>query len=379
MISYKYKLYNNKRLKHLDNMKREACFVWNHALALQKRYYKLYGKYISATKMQKHFSKRIKRTYLHSQSLQEVLQRLDTAYNRFFKRTSKRPPRFKKHSDFHSFCYKQGGFTLCGNVLHINSVDKDYRFWLSRPWRGNIKNVRLKYSPKGEWYLYVVTDAISEPIAKSHNGASVGIDFGLKTYMTLSDGIIIDSPQYLKRSLSTLRGLSRSLSKKKKGSNHRNIAKRRLAAFHEHVANSRLDFHWKLAHALCREYDYIFIEDLNLNGMKKLWGRKVSDLAYGQFVGVLKQVAVKYRVIIHEIERYYPSSRLCECGYKNDSLSLSDRQWVCPRCGRIHDRDLNAAGNILRRGIYELGSDYKTFEAAADGLVASSTQESHVL
>ena len=108
MISYKYKLYKNKNTRHFDNMLRESCFVWNHALAMQKRYYRLYGKYISTTAMQKHFAKRIKRTYLHSQSLQEILQRLDKSYRRFFNHKAKRPPKFKKHKDFCSFCYKQG-------------------------------------------------------------------------------------------------------------------------------------------------------------------------------------------------------------------------------------------------------------------------------
>ena len=96
MISYKYKLYRTKHTRHLDNMLSEACFVWNHALSLQKRYYRLYGKYVSSARIQKHFAKRIKRTYLHSQSVQEVLQRLDTAYTRFFKHLAKRPPKYKK-------------------------------------------------------------------------------------------------------------------------------------------------------------------------------------------------------------------------------------------------------------------------------------------
>ena len=112
MISYKYKLYTNKNTKYLDSMLSEACYVWNHALALQKRYYKLYGKYISAVNMQKHFAKRIKRTFLHSQSVQEILQRLDKAYQRFFKHLSKRPPKFKRKREFTSFCYKQGGFVI---------------------------------------------------------------------------------------------------------------------------------------------------------------------------------------------------------------------------------------------------------------------------
>lgn len=131
MKTYEYKLYRTKKCKHLDNMLREACFVWNHALALQKRYYSLYKKYINVDKLQKHFTKRIHRNYMHSQSVQEVIQRLDASYKRFFKHKAKRPPKFKRHKAFTSFVFKQGGFIINGNVFHLNSVKKDFRFCYS--------------------------------------------------------------------------------------------------------------------------------------------------------------------------------------------------------------------------------------------------------
>ena len=96
--------------------------------------------------------------------------------------------------------------------------------------------------------------------------------------------------------------------------------------------------------------------------MTKLWGRKMNDLAHGSFVNILEQVAAKYGCIVHKIDKWFPSSKLCDCGYKNDNLSLNDRSWVCPQCGQIHDRDVHAAEMILRRGIYELTSDCKTLE-----------------
>ena len=213
MITYKYKLYTTKHTKHLDNMLREACFVWNHALSLQKHYYKLYGKHIQIGTLKKHFAKRITRTYLHSQSAQEILERLDKAYQRFFKHLAKRPPKFKKPSDFSSFCYKQGGFSLDGNVFCINSVKKDYKFSLSRPYDGNVKQVRVKRSRLNGYYICVITDANPQPLVKSHDGASAGIDFGLKTYMTLSDGNTVSHPQFLKHDLKALRKASRKHSR----------------------------------------------------------------------------------------------------------------------------------------------------------------------
>ena len=371
MISYKYKLYRTKNTRHLDNMLSEACFVWNHALSLQKRYYRLYGKYVSSARMQKHFAKRIRRTYLHSQSVQEVLQRLDAAYARFFKHLANRPPKYKKASDFASFCYKQGGFSLCGNVFHVNSVKKDYRFSLSRPYDGKVKQVRVRRSHLNEWYIYVVTDASPKSYTKTHDGASVGIDFGLKTYMAFSDGEKLSHPQFLKRGLRRLRKASEKHSRCAKGSNHREQARLALCRLHEHISDKRSDFQWKLAHDLCRRFDTMFIEDLNLSGMTRLWGRKMNDLAHGQFVRILEQVAAKYGCTVHRIDKWFPSSKLCDCGYKNDSLSLNDRTWVCPRCGQVHDRDVHAAEMILRRGIYELASNGKTIEPLGFEAVAS--------
>ena len=290
---------------------------------------------------------------------------MDDAYKRFFKHLATRPPKFKRHKDFKSFVFKQGGFTLHGNVFHLNSVGKDYRFSYSRDYEGNVKTVRLKRSPKGDWYIYVVTDAVANAIAKTHDGASVGIDFGLKTYMTLSNGERLQHPLFLKKGLKKLSKASRAYSKA--SGSRKESARLSLAKVHEHIAHQRKDFQWKLAHELCHRYDYIFVEDLNLKGTTKLWGRKMNDLSHGQFVGILMEVAAKYGCIVHKIDRWYPSSKLCDCGYVNTKLRLSDRTWVCPQCGCIHDRDVHAAENILRRGIYELTSGSETTEAMAEG------------
>ena len=143
MISYKYNIYHSKKTKYLDKMLRECCFVWNHALALQRRYYKLFGKYISIGKMKKHFAKRIKRNLLHSQTTQEILERLDESYNRFFKKLAKRPPKFKSPEKFNSFVFKQGGFTLNGNCLTINKGKKRFKFSYSKVYEGNVKQIRI--------------------------------------------------------------------------------------------------------------------------------------------------------------------------------------------------------------------------------------------
>lgn len=360
MISYKYKLYQTKKTKHLDKMLREACYVWNHALALQKRYYKQYHKYIQRFTMYKHFSKRYKPTLLNSQTVREILDRLDIAYKRFFKHNAKRPPKLKKSSDFCSFAFADKGYSLCGNILVINKIKKSFKFSLSRPYDGKVKRVAVKRNKLGEYFIILCLDKEARPYGKSHDGASVGIDFGLKKYLTLSNGREIDNPQFLKSDLQELRRRSRNLSKCKKGSNNRKRKKMELERLYRNIVNKRSDFQWKIAHELCKHYDLICLEDLNLQDMTKRWGRKMSDLAHGDFVLKLEHVAKKYGMQVYKIDRFFPSSRLCTCGYKNDKLSLSDRVWTCPICGAVHSRDLFAAENILRQGIAELGSGSKT-------------------
>ena len=372
-MTYTYKLYRTKRTAKLDAMLREACFVWNHALALQKRYYSLYGKYIGSARMQKHFVRRILRTRLHSQTVQEILQRLDSSYKRFFKHLSRRPPKFRKARDFSSIVYKQGGFKLNGNVFVVNSIKQHFQFSFSRRYEGKIRQIRIKRSRLGEYYLCIVTDAVVGSLShgKSLKGASVGMDFGLKTYLTLSDGTRIDNPLFLKSGLKELRRKSRALSCCEKGSNHRCERRKDLERCHERIRNRRDDWQWKTCHELCRRYGTICIEDLSLLGMTRLWGRKVNDLAFGTFVQKLEYVASKYGTEVVKVDRFYPSSKTCSvCQYVNERLSLRDRSWTCPSCGTSHGRDLNASVNILRQGIASFGSTCKT-QLAAQGALAT--------
>lgn len=144
------------------------------------------------------------------------------------------------------------------------------------------------------------------------------------------------------------------------------------------INDLRSDFQWKLAHQLCKQYDYIFIEDLNIEAMKRLWGKKVSDLNHSSFIDKLTYIASKYGVTIHKIDKWYPSSKTCECGCINKGLSLRDRTWVCPSCGAVNDRDILAARNILRKGISELESKSNSSDSNI-GVSCACIQESHRL
>ena len=379
MKTYKYKLYNNKHNKEFAQLLLESSFVWNHCLAMQKRYYKLYKKYIPCAKLQSYFAKHYKMENMGSQTVQEIIQRLDTSYQRFFKKTQKRPPKFKKGRKFTSFMFKQNvGFSLNGNTICINKLKRVFKFSLSRKWEGNVKTVSIKRDTHNDYYVIIVTDAVSAPIVKTHNGACIGVDYGLKTYLTLSNGEKYNSPQFFKEYLPQIRRAHKRVSLSKKGSNNHKKHIKELNALYKHIIDLRNNYQWELAHELCRRFDYIFIEDLCFEGMKKRWGRKINDLSHASFIRKLEYVALRYGVIVHKIDRYYASSRLCECGYKNSELKLSDRTWKCPVCGKEYDRDIHAAENILREGIHELQSNGKTISLSRDGSCVTM-QESHGL
>ena len=162
----------------------------------------------------------------------------------------------------------------------------------------------------------------------------------------------IPSPEWYKNALTDIRAAHKNLSHKVKGSNNRRRAKRELALCYEHVSNVREDWFYKLAIDLVKQYDVICIEDLNIDAMKRLWGRKISDLAFYEFVSILKWEALKHGTQVYKVDRFYPSSKTCSCcGYVKHGLVLKDRSWRCPNCGKELDRDVNAAINILTEGL----------------------------
>lgn len=392
MVTYTYKLYETKRTAKLEAMFREACFAWNHALALQKRYYSLYGKYIVLGRMKNHFVRRFPRKLLHTHTRQEVLERLDAAYQRFFKGLSARPPKFRKAECFSSIVFKGGGgYRLEGNELTINRTGMRYRFFCSRSYEGNVRELRVLRSRAGRWHINVVTDAAGRACRKTHDGASVGMDWGVATFLTLSDGTAVESPAFIRADMESLRRLSRNLSRCVKGSNNR--AKRRveIARLHERAVSRRADWQWKTCHELCRRYDVICIEELNLQDIidgvaendtyrcmrqRRLMRRKMYDLACGEFMARLRWTASKYGVEVVEVPHEGTSETCSACGHVRGRLTLPERRWVCPECGASHDRDLNASINILRQGIASSGSTRKTVLARQG---ASATGESPLL
>ena len=177
------------------------------------------------------------------------------------------------------------------------------------------------------------------------------VHFGLRTFLTCSDNTEIKSPLFLKQSLKELRQASCNHSTKKKGSNSREKARKNLARVYKKVVNRRSDWFWKLAHQLTDKFDYLFFETLNLKGMQRLWGRKINDLAFGEFLKILEYVAQKKSKTVSYIDRWYPSTKTCNnCNHVINKLSLDIRSWICPLCSSNNRRDYNASCVIHRVG-----------------------------
>ncbi|MEG4484767.1 RNA-guided endonuclease TnpB family protein [Microcoleus sp. D2_18a_B4] len=356
MKTLKFKLYQSKRNRHLKRSINAAGVIYNHCIALHKRYYRMWGKHLNCAKLQSHIAKHRKRKAfwqtVGSQAVQDICQRISIAYQLFFKHHKKgvRPPGFKKVRRYKSFTLKQAGYKfLGGNRIKIGN--RVYQYWNSREIEGTVKTLTIKRTTLGELFMVVVVDSVEGPETKVETSRIAGFDFGLKTFLTCSDGTKIESPQFLKQSLNAIKKANRQHSKKRKGSANRERARLNLVRKHEAVVNRRSDWFWKLAHELTDKFDMLCFETLNLKGMQRLWGRKISDLAFGEFLQILEWVAKKKNKQVILVDQWYPSSKTCNhCGHVLKKLDLNTREWRCPSCQNVNDRDENAAKNICAVG-----------------------------
>ncbi|MBD2515683.1 transposase [Nostoc sp. FACHB-973] len=373
MKSLKFKLYQHKQNRFLKRIINAAGVIYNHCIALHKRYYRMWSKHLNCAKLQAHIAKLRKRKEfwqsVGSQAVQDICQRIEKAYQLFFKHNKKgvRPPGFKKVKKYKSFTLKQAGYKfLGGNRVKIGN--RTYQFWKSKEIEGTVKTLTIKRTPLGELFVVVVVDDVIDLLVESTTSKIAGFDFGLKTFLTCSDGTQIESPQFLKQSLKIVANASRHHSRKVKGSANRERARKNLVRKYEDISNRRRDWFWKLAHELTDQFDVLCFETLNLKGMQRLWGRKISDLAFGEFLQILEWIAKKKNKFVVFIDRWYPSSKTCSnCGHILDSLDLSVREWRCPSCQSINGRDENAAKNIQAVGAstVELGNVSRAVPAIA--------------
>jgi len=292
---------------------------------------------------------------VNSQSIQQTLRNLDIAYHNFFNKRTEFP-KFKKKSNKQSFSVPQH-FSIHDNLLDIPKC-KGIKIKLHRDIEGTMKSITISKTPSGKYFASVLCELeIPEPV---YSGGEIGIDYGIKAFITTSEGEIIESPKFLRKSEKRLNQLSRSFSRKQPSAKNRYKAQKQLARQHEKVSNQRQDFLHKTSKQLVSDNQAIYIESLAIRieslairNMIKLHtlAKSISNSGWNAFVNMLKYKGSWYGCRIIEIDRWFPSSKRCHvCGYINDNLTLSDRSWLCPECNINHDRDVNAAINILTFG-----------------------------
>ena len=357
--SYRFRLYPNRGQVELL-AKHFGCtrFVYNYFLNLREEQYKLTGKsdnYYEQAKKLTDLKKQEETAWLNevnSQTLQFVLRSLDAAYTNFFQKRAKFPKFKSKHSK-NSFTVPQNA-SIADGRLFIRKFKEGIKCRVHREIKGKIGKVTITKKPSGKYFVSVFTEEeYITPIEKT--GKAVGVDLGLKDLLVTSEGETFKNNRYTKKYECKLAKAQRHLSRKIKGSRGFENQKLKVARLYEKISNSRADYLHKSSISLVRRYDTICIEDLNIKGMVKnhRLAKSVTDASWSTFVNMLTYKAEWNNKKIVKIDRFFPSSQTCHvCGYVNKEIKdLSIREWVCPECHTHHDRDMNAAINILRIGL----------------------------
>lgn len=286
-------------------------------------------------------------------AIQQKERDFDAYKRQLFSKSRKKKlgfPSFKKKSNKQSFRMANTSFKIIGNKLQLQKIGK-IKMVIDRELpEGKLMSVTVSKNPCGQYFASITIETNIENKPKTDK--EVGIDLGIKAFATQSDGIEIGNPKFLNKSQVKLRRMQQYLSRKQKGSNRRNKCRLKIARIHQRITNQRDYFLQNYSTQLINNYDRIFIEDLNVEGMVKnhnLAGA-ISDASWSKFTRMLIYKAEWYGKDVVKVNRFYASSKTCECGAKNEGLRLSDREWVCPSCGAINQRDALASRNILKEG-----------------------------
>lgn len=357
--AYKFRIYPNKTQEQLI-IKTFGCarFVYNHFLNRRNELYKVDKANLKYTQCSKELTiLKQEKEWLQEPdkcALQNSLKDLDNAYKNFFTQVKAGFPKFKSKHDRHKSYRTSCNIKFLGNKIQFPKLGKVRIKDSRKNIEGRILNATVSQNPDGKFYVSLCCTDIEKPLLQA-TCKDVGIDLGLKEFAITSDGEKFENPKYLAKSLQRLKFLQRSLSRKTKGSKNREKTRLKVARLYSRISEQRRDFLQKLSTMLIRGYDKICLENLQVSNMVKnhKLARSISDVSWSEFVRMLKYKSEWYGRKVIQIDTFYPSSQLCSvCGCKNSVLKdLSIRHWECSECGAVHDRDINAAKNILQEGL----------------------------
>jgi len=368
----KVRLYPNKEQEQTLN-KTLGCyrFVYNHMLALKQQEYNENKKSLGLKELSRYFYGTLRKDEQYSwikeqitKVMEQAIRQMLTAYGNFFKQ-HKGFPKFKSKKDKQTALFPIGTIsrrntfetrhiTLTQSLKNIKFRCSDLYLRRLQKYSKNIRNATLSKTKSGNYFLSILVEMEDDELKRfEHTNKQVGIDLGVKDFVITSDGDVFENKHFLRKEEKKMKRLQRQLSKKKVGSNNREKQRVRIAKLFERMTNKKDAYMHYVANKLLQSYDTIFMEDLNVQGMLRNHhlAKAISEVGFSRLKQVLTNKALVNDKQVEFVGRFYPSSKTCsKCGYKKKDLTLSDREWTCPNCGTRHDRDINAAVNILLEG-----------------------------
>jgi len=375
IINYKYLLQPTKQQRSSLWKTLQSCrHQYNEGLELWNECYECCKIGLNAFMLNEYFKNNYQN--VHSQVKQNVNKRLETSFKSFFDKRTKYP-KFKSKNQYRSFTYPQSGFKLINDKKIKLSGIGEVRFVYHRAIIGKIKTCTLKLSKTNKWFVIFSVEVEPDNFFETPNNKNtnaVGLDIGIKTFVSLSDGTQIENPKFLVASFKKIKRAQRKLSHKKKGSHNRKKQIIKLAKLHERVANQRKDFHFQTAHWLVNKYGLIAVEKLSPQFMIKnhKLANAATDIAISQFFDILTYEAYKHQTLVGQVDPKN-TSQICSKCKQIVSKDLSVRTHNCPYCGFVCDRDVNAAINIVDRIPDELKQSYNLLRNGTVGMTGTLT------